>query len=351
MKALGSEARFSRGVEALKGLAILGILFYHYYRRLSGVENQFQWIFGPLPVHPQEWGYLGTSLFFILSGWALTHAELVRENKSESCPAGAVREPPLQFYGKRFRRIVPLYYFSVLVFFFGFFIFTEQDFVSLSKQFFLKVVFFQNISPETIFSYNSPWWFLGSLVFLYAVYPWLLRFFRRMPDLALAACLAASFTLPHALAMEPIASWHPYLAMGGFPFVKLGEFGFGIWLALVGREAPGKWLGVTVLLAALGILGLWHSVFYPLHPIGLVAPLLLAAAWIPPLGLARLGAYSYGLFLFHRPLIDPWLHWLKTRGLPDSAWLGPLVFTILVLTITIPLEQVTQRVFGRKNPY
>ena len=348
MKALSSEARFSRGVEALKGLAILGILFYHYYRRLSGVENQFQWTFGPLPDHPQEWGYLGTSLFFILSGWALTQSKLTKE---ETASDGEIREPLLQFYGGRFRRILPLYYLSLIIFFFGFLIFTRQEIPRLLGQFLLKAAFLQNISPETIFSYNSPWWFLGSLIFLYAAYPWLLGFFRKTPGLALGTCLAASFIFSHALAMEPIVTWHPYLAMGGFPFVKLGEFGLGIWLALVGLKFPGRWFAVTGLLAIFGFLGLWHRVFYPLHPIGLVAPFLLVGAWIPSLGLARLGAYSYGLFLFHRPLIDPWLHWLKARGLPDSAWLGPLVFTILVLTITIPLEQVSDRVFRRKSSF
>lgn len=346
MRAPGSDERFSRGVEALKGLAILGIVFYHYDRRLSGVENQFQWMFGPLPSRPQEWGYLGASLFFILSGWALTYAELGRGAASPL--TGDKRERPLWFMVRRLRRILPLYYLSILIFFFGFLIFTSQNLPKFSGQFALKLLFLQNISPETIFSYNSSWWFLGTLVYLYAAFPWLLRALQRSPDLALALCLVLSFALSHLLALRPVAAWHPYLAMGGFPFVKLGEFGFGMWVACVGRSSPKKWLGITLLLTALGLLGLRYPAFYPLHPIGLVAPLLLLAAWFPTFGLARLGACSYGLFLFHRPLIDPWLAGLRSFGLGDSAWLAPAVFTILVLAFTVPLERWTQHVFGRK---
>ena len=136
MKLIRSEEKFSRGVEALKGLAILGIVFYHYFRRQTGVENQFQWFFGPIPWHPQEWGYLGTSLFFILSGWALTLS------------AGKEELDPLRFYAKRKRRILPLYYLSLLVFFFGFLFLTVQNFAHLSEEFFLKAVLLQNFSAD-----------------------------------------------------------------------------------------------------------------------------------------------------------------------------------------------------------
>lgn len=349
MRTLGSDERFSRGVEALKGLAILGIVFYHYYRRLSGVENQFQWVFGPLPSRPQEWGYLGASLFFVLSGWGLAKAGLCGKAESASLSVGAQNVEPLRFFAKRLRRILPLYYLSILIFFLGFLILTSQDLLKLSGQFALKLLFLQNISPETIFSYNSSWWFLGTLVYLYALYPWLVRYFQKAPDLALVTCLILSFGLSHLLAIHAVADWHPYLAMGGFPLAKLGEFGFGIWVGAFGKRDPKKWLALTVLLLMLGALGLKYPAFYPLHPLGLVAPLLLLAAWLPATGLARLGACSYGLFLFHRPLIDPWLTWLKARGFPDSAWLGPVVFTILVLCLTVPLERWTNHVFRRKS--
>jgi len=59
---------------------------------------------------------LGTSLFFILSGWALTLS------------AGKEELDPLRFYAKRKRRILPLYYLSLLVFFFGFLFLTVQNF-------------------------------------------------------------------------------------------------------------------------------------------------------------------------------------------------------------------------------
>jgi len=329
----------ARSADSLKGLAILGIVFYHYYRRLSGVENPFQWWFGPLPQHPQEWGYLGVSLFFILSGWGLA--------VSASCKSEIFLRR--SFWADRVRRVVPLYYLSLIVVFFAFLFLTRQDLHRLVGHFVLKALFLHNFNPETIFSYNSAWWFLGTLPFLYLLFPLLYRGFCKNADWALVLCLTTAFLLSHLLAWGKIASWHPYLAMGGFPLTKVGEFGLGIWLAKREGEAALKFFGVLAILGFLGLLGLRWEFFYPLHPLGFAAPLLALAAWLPLVGLGRLGRSSYGLFLFHRPLIDPWLHGLKSRGFADSAWLAPAIFTILVFAVTAPIEWGMHAAFRRKK--
>ncbi len=333
-----TQRGLARSADSLKGLAILGIVFYHYYRRLSGVEHPFQWWFGPLPTHPQEWGYLGVSLFFVLSGWGLA--------VSASCKPEPV--PFVSFLKERARRVVPLYYLSLLVFFFGFLLFTRQDLHRLLGHFALKAVFLHNFSPETIFSYNSAWWFLGALPFLYLLFPCLHRAFCAKPDLALFGCLLLAFVLSHLLAIGRIGSWHPYLAMGGFPLTKIGEFGLGIWLAKQEGERS-RAFGLLALLTGFGLLGLRWEIFYPLHPLGFICPILAAGIGLPLLGLGRLGRSSYGLFLFHRPLIDPWLSWLKARGLADSAWLAPAIFTIVVLAVTAPIEWGMNGAFGRQK--
>lgn len=344
MAGRAGATRYCRGVDALKGLAILGIVFYHYYRRLSGTGNSFQWWFGPLPRHPQEWGYLGASLFFILSGWALTASAMAKR------AAGRPESGAADFFRDRARRILPLYYLSLLLIFAGFFVLTEQPPAKISLHFLAKATFLHAFSPETIFSYNSSWWFMGPLAFLYLVYPWLRRGFERNADLALALCLLAAFLLSHLLAEKPVLAWHPYLAMGGFPFVKLGEFGFGIWVARTRETSSGKVAALTGLLLVVGWLGLRSPLLFPLHPLGLCAPLVVVASWLPLFGLESLGRYSFGLFLFHRPLIDPWLAWLRRQGFADSAWLGPAIFTILVLAMTIPVERAIEYAFRRKTP-
>jgi peptidoglycan/LPS O-acetylase OafA/YrhL len=89
-------------LDGLRGIAILLVLFYHYVSIPPGqISTQFpQTIFAI--------GWSGVDLFFVLSGFLIGGMLL------------DVRESPnyfKTFYGRRFYRIVPLYYLSIAAYF------------------------------------------------------------------------------------------------------------------------------------------------------------------------------------------------------------------------------------------
>jgi peptidoglycan/LPS O-acetylase OafA/YrhL len=80
-----------RGIDGLRALAILALFTYHF----NGIEFGFGW--------------QGVQFFFVLSGFLITGI-LIR--MKESMPA---RQYFYKFYGRRFLRIFPLYYFYLLI--------------------------------------------------------------------------------------------------------------------------------------------------------------------------------------------------------------------------------------------
>lgn len=88
-------------LDGLRGLAVLGVVFYHCHPRLAGT-----W-FGAAAL----WGWTGVSLFFVLSGFLITSILL------------EVREQPhhyfLNFYARRVLRIWPVYLLVIVVSFAG----------------------------------------------------------------------------------------------------------------------------------------------------------------------------------------------------------------------------------------
>jgi peptidoglycan/LPS O-acetylase OafA/YrhL len=86
-----------KGLDALRGLAALGVLFYHYtsnYQRLFGHRG---------PLHfSLHWGALGVQLFFIISGFVIF---LTLEKTRR----------PLDFIRSRFARLFPIYWTAILL--------------------------------------------------------------------------------------------------------------------------------------------------------------------------------------------------------------------------------------------
>ena len=79
------------GIDGLRAIAILAVLAFH----VNGFEFGFGW--------------LGVQFFFVLSGFLITGILL---RMKETLP---VKQYFYKFYGRRFLRIFPLYYFYLLV--------------------------------------------------------------------------------------------------------------------------------------------------------------------------------------------------------------------------------------------
>src|ERR1700744_2912568 len=83
-------------LDGLRGLAVLGVFFYHCKPRLAGT---------PL-YHGSLWGWSGVTLFFVLSGFLITSILLESQGKPHYFR---------NFYARRILRIWPIYFLAVAV--------------------------------------------------------------------------------------------------------------------------------------------------------------------------------------------------------------------------------------------
>jgi peptidoglycan/LPS O-acetylase OafA/YrhL len=90
-------------LDSLRAIAVLAVLMHHAGVRL-GV---------PGPLDKFDSGHLGVSLFFVLSGYLISGILLADRDQVEA--GAALRAVITRFYFRRFLRIVPVYYATLLV--------------------------------------------------------------------------------------------------------------------------------------------------------------------------------------------------------------------------------------------
>jgi peptidoglycan/LPS O-acetylase OafA/YrhL len=327
-----STSRFSRlsSVDALRGAAALGVVFYHTvgpnYRFGPRVLN---WLVIPvLPVI--RFGYVGVFLFFVISGFCihLSRAKAQAENKS---PVGFTA-----FWKRRFRRLYPPYLIA-LVLYLGIAAFTTKfqltpfyvwDAVS-------HLLMLHNLDWRTVYSINGVFWTLAIEEQLYLAY-FLLLFLRKRWgwQRTLIACLGARvvwFILCSAIGEQyklyiPISEgaashWFTW-ALGAvsveamFGLVKLPRWLYRGRLALALLAAS---VGLTFLLPKvepfnkplhdvlwLFLHPLWGLGFFILLNRFVLAESRWRAAFRKPAlikGLAAIGLFSYSLYLTHELVV------------------------------------------------
>ena len=103
-----TNLKFRKDIEALRGFAVISVLFYHF--DLVILKNTF------------TNGYIGVDLFFVISGYIIT--KIILENNKDPFSLST-------FYSRRIKRIIPLMVFVIiLTLIFIFFIF---DYFILKK--------------------------------------------------------------------------------------------------------------------------------------------------------------------------------------------------------------------------
>ena len=98
-------------INGLRGVAILGVIHHHYFRNYTPPGLwAVEW--GPLRVSPMAYfsnGWLGVNLFFILSGLVLFLPYCQGRRSLET------RAELWEYYRRRWARLMPFYYLSLLV--------------------------------------------------------------------------------------------------------------------------------------------------------------------------------------------------------------------------------------------
>jgi peptidoglycan/LPS O-acetylase OafA/YrhL len=344
--AINNNVRIST-LDGVRGLAVLLVLFHHLIPA-SGIDQIFWWDRQVLKLANASW--LGVDLFFVLSGFLIT--AILFDSKGSQLYFR-------NFYGRRILRIFPLYYgyLALAVLVFPLWLPFEQS-QALAETQHWYWLYLSNIHIAIDGWGDSPvvghFWTLAIEEQFYLLWPlvvWALT--RRQLLYVAAACFLGALTLRMAM-----SSAHDIYVL--LP-TRMDSLAAGAFLALVVRGEQGvailgKWPIIlfsacsAMLLVIYLKTGGWFGYNDPL--IKVVGYTIIATAFASLIALLTtaksgslhgklfsgkplvfLGKYSYGLYVFHVPVI--WA--LKSAGLHadliprlwGSSLPGALVFCIV----------------------
>jgi len=352
-----------RSVDALRGIAALGVVLYHAIDHTDKVlpPNSLRY---PMKLIQflSSFGYVGVFLFFVISGFC-SHLQWCRSrsmNEEQSVAFG-------KFWKRRIRRLYPPYLIA-LVLFLGLTALTVG--ISVSRFFIydiaMHLLMLHNLDPRTCYSINGVFWTLAIEEQLYLAY-FLLLFLRKRWGwyVTLIVCLlarAAWMSLSHLLWLKSgIGLPVPEAAASHWFTWALGAIAVEAWFGLVKLPRWTRDLRIASLLivsaSAMAYFGsyipkdtFWHiSSWFLLHPlwgigffIVLNRAVLAEDGWIRELKLpslislfATLGVFSYSIYLTHElTIMQSW------RFVNPASWQMQNVFLI-----TIPATIVVAWVF------
>ncbi|HVZ18733.1 MAG TPA: acyltransferase [Terriglobales bacterium] len=342
---------------SLRFFAALHVFLFHLdaikIKTFTGVANRLQMI-----------GYVGVSLFFVLSGFILTYVHGERELT------------PSVFYRERVARIYPAYLFSLVVTAPGFFyvciVLKNMD-IPFFAWFKTHVgvcaamvpTLTQSWHPQAALAWNPPAWSLSVEAFFYILFPFLLPRLLRWTDrnlvILIAACCAVSFTLPSLycwLKPDGVANvsdasltlwWLNALKFN--PLARLPEFllGASCGVLFLRGKFNRRWavpLTLASLIAFVTVMLASPHIPYPLLHNGILPPAFAALvvglalrpafmSWMNYKPLVLLGNASYSLYLLHSFVLGVYFvpeGKLKTYGPLGTAigYVLPVVIAILV---------------------
>jgi peptidoglycan/LPS O-acetylase OafA/YrhL len=344
----------ARPLTSLRFLAALWVLLHHALPR--GGPGSVTGAIG-------ESGWLGVSLFFVLSGFLLT----VRY-----APQGTMRGTRRDFWMERVARLAPTYFLALA---FSLLLVVRDARVNelgagqVAAIAVSVLTVQQSWRPELACQWDCPAWSLSVEAWFYLAFPliivvvgtWMLRARGRGMVVLMAALACSAFMFPW---LERAGESWPLPIYSLSPLARWPEFLAGIGLAGILRDwrppnaAAGLGLfagGFAWLVAAIVLRGAVASNGLHLLPVALPGfVLLVAGCWalrghgvtvLESAGLVLLGEASYALYLFHAPLhgyVLAFTNRLIGRGY-DGSW----VLFGAYLTVAVALSVVVNRRFER----
>lgn len=155
-------------IDIIRALAILGVLATHSIHHITTLS--------PVTVAIFDYGQLGVQLFFIASAITLCLSASERKETSQ-----------FNFYIRRFFRVVPLYYFGILLYFFWRCAYTSylqgepsipQDYTLLRV---LENIFFMHGFDPSNFNYVVPGgWSIATEMAFYIIFPFIFLLLKKL---------------------------------------------------------------------------------------------------------------------------------------------------------------------------
>jgi peptidoglycan/LPS O-acetylase OafA/YrhL len=295
-------------LDGLRGLAVLGVLFYHCHPRLEGT-----WV-----AYASLWGWAGVNLFFVLSGFLITSILL------------DAREKPRyyhNFYGRRALRIWPVYVLVLVVCYANAPWFIGPSVLDAVKAapWLVYIFFVQNLFHLSLPPAIGPTWSLAIEQQYYLLWAPVVRWLRRpwMLGLVLTAALVCS---PLMRYLNPAWMWglptHTLIKLDGIALGSLLALGLytlalsrrvWLWIGLggfaAGMAAAATVAGGTAFLDTALAAGFAGAVLAAIASTGARNPLSAALRRGP---LAFYGRISYGLYMTHI-MVFVYFGWFDAR--------------------------------------
>ncbi|MEL6606047.1 MAG: acyltransferase [Cyanobacteria bacterium J06614_10] len=315
-------------LDGIRGLAALMVMAFHY---LEGKNYLIRGTFYEPLLKFSALGQTGVDLFFVLSGFLITRILINSKNKQNFFSI---------FYARRSIRIMPLYYFYLVLALIVLPILAGEALPEFSKSWY-SWVHLQNIPRTFQFPSEGPlfYWSLAVEEHFYLFWPVLVYFLPRR-KIAIASLLLIAFSFGLRLYMLP-QGWDVFY----FTLTRMDALLFGALLAvfepaLLTRTANNRRLftllffsvGVPlglIFLAAGGTGNYWVlAVKYPMTALVYTALIGFAitttdCSWVRKVFESRplcfIGSISYGLYVYHT-LCFKWLNQL----LPETDPLLPM---------------------------
>jgi peptidoglycan/LPS O-acetylase OafA/YrhL len=335
-------------IDISKGLAILFVAYFHFFRTYfeHGALPPDDWnglAASALTIARLVWlkvsglGFHAVGVFIILSGWTLMQST-IRRAESGSIAWGT-------WYRSRFLRLYPMYWVAHLVYLLSPFVARLEP---VDDRIVLSLLGLRFIDIQMNFMYlNAAWWYFSMLIQFYFIFPLLFWAARRLGAwrFLLIAC-AAGFLARYLLLV--VYPQNGLWVLGGFAVCRLPEFALGMSLAMwhSRSSARAEWfllrgtgfvVGLILYPAALQLYhGATPYVFVDfatgtccmLEIVGIAGLISLFRG--PTKVFGRVGLYSYGLYLIHQPYVI-WLG-LRIREQSIGMFLLIAVATLAVLS-------------------
>lgn len=246
-----ADLRYVDAADFLRVVCTLFVAWYHIWQQ-SWLNPALS--VGPVSVNLRDHvatGYMGVDLLLMLSGFLIY------------LPYASNREDPIgRFYLKRAVRILPSYWFCILVMLFTFALPQGKypDAAAMWKDLIAHATFTHNLFPETYFAtpLNGAMWTLAVEVQFYLIAPFLCRLFRKQPaatygGMVLIAMLYRYFFVLPLENTQYMLNRLPNL----FEVYANGMLAAHLYVLLVqkGRQKPWQaWLSTLLAFAALWLM-------------------------------------------------------------------------------------------------
>ncbi|MBS2034789.1 acyltransferase [bacterium] len=338
----GPQPAYFPGLNGIRALAASLVILWH--------TDEFAYLFGLPSYGYGETGMAGcaVTLFFVLSGFLITFLLLKEKDKYGSVSVG-------KFYGRRILRIWPVYYLAVAG---GLGLFrhlsTEQG--PPSHAYWLAYSLYIFLMPNVAYAFGlgvrsiKPLWSVGVEEQFYLVWPWLVKKSRNLL-VTLGLILLAVISLKVVLRFTENGPFYQLIRLTAIDSMAVGGVGGWLvhrrhpWLSYVysrpAQIAAWSFLAISILYRPLQITSMLDSELHALVFVVLILNVSTNPATMVTLENRPanfLGRISYGLYVYHMPLLcilGQYLGPVIQPLQPASARLGLVILIVYGCSVAL----------------